>query len=179
MNLRITKEKQTVVFLGIFLILIIAISTQVIWPTINYIKDMTAETTSLYNYINQKNESSRVLKISKSKIDEVSQSLESYKSRLFYREDAIKLIGVLENIAQKNGLVQKIQNSDLDQIKGNYVHMSIMTTGSYDNSLHYLTDLEKTEYFIQIQSVNISVNRSEQKEEIIMNLDLLLYVNSR
>lgn len=179
MILKITKEKQIMIFLGMFLILIVLIFAEIIWPTISYIKSMASETTSLYNYINQKNESSRVLKISKSKIDEVSQSLESYKNRLFYREDAIKLIGVLEGIAQKNNLIQKIQNSDLDQIKGSSVHMSIMTSGSYGDSLRYLADLEKTDYFIQIQSLNISTNRSEQKEETIMNLDLLLYVNSK
>lgn len=182
MRLTINNEKKTIIYLSVFFIAVLIVVFYVILPTIHYIININTDTANLRNYLEKKSDDVHALKISKTKTDEVGSTVKKYQDYLFFHGDELRLINSLENMATFNHLDQKIENSDLGKNLGNTIHISVSTRGSYFDSLHYINDLERGNYFIQIQKILIAPTQeltAEKTDGTLMNIDLLLYVNSR
>ncbi|OGH90238.1 MAG: hypothetical protein A2537_00780 [Candidatus Magasanikbacteria bacterium RIFOXYD2_FULL_36_9] len=179
MKIKLNTEKKTLLSLTVFSTITIAIIFGIILPTFNYIKNLERETSGLRLYLEKKYENTRTIRTSKKKIDEIETIVASYPNYLFYRGDELKLITLLENLANNNKVIQKIDSSNLDKF-GETVNLSLTINGDYQNILKYLSALEKSNYYLTITNLQLSSAFTPQNNNInatIMNLDILLYVN--
>jgi len=178
--MKINHEKKVIIIVVIISLATLAVIFGIIWPTINYIKNLERDTTSLRSYLEKKYEHTKNIRTSKQQIEEIGTTVNQYSDYLFFHGDELRLITLLENLAAKNKVTQKIDNSNLDKITGDTVNISITLTGDYTNILEYLYSLEKENYFLNVEHLQISSAYSPQNnnsDATIMNLDLTLYVN--
>lgn len=180
--MRLNIEKQTTVTVGIFAGIILLIVLGVIVPTAQYITRLNNETTTLKDYLERKYETTTHLRSSIKQIEEVKQVVSEYPQYFFRPGDELALITALENIATKNKVIQKIENSNLDQKSAGLVRVSLSVNGQYGKTLSYLSDLEKLNYFINIErlqltSAGLKPGESASSTPTNLYLGFSLYVN--
>ncbi|MFA5770922.1 MAG: hypothetical protein WC894_05515 [Patescibacteria group bacterium] len=181
MKLNLNTEKKTIIIVIFFSIITLAIIFGIIFPTIQYIKNLEKETTGLREYLENKYENTRAIRTSKKKIEEIESIVTKYPDYLFYHGDELKLITSLENLANNNHVIQRIDNSNLDKL-GDTLNLSLTLNGDYQNIIKYLSSLEKENYYFIITNLQLSSAFNQQNNNLnatIMNLDLILYVNKR
>ncbi len=175
-------ERKTILILIFFLISTLLVLFGIMWPTIRYISKVNKETIQLREYLEKKYENTQAVRSSKKMIVEANSIMTEYQKHLFFKGDELKLITMLENLATENNITQKIDSSNLDAIKGDSVNISLSLNGDYENIINYLAALEKKDYFINISMLRIAsaytIQNSNQKATI-MNLDLILYANTK
>lgn len=172
--MRLNIEKQTIVTVGVFSFIILLIVVGVIVPTAGYIKKLNDETTNLKNYLEKKYESTVHLKSSIKKIEEIKSIVDEYPNYFFKPGDELALITALENIATKNKVTQKVENSNLDQKTNDWVKMTLSVSGGYDNVLKYMADLEQLKYFINIEKIQLT-SGGTKPNEIVSSTPTNLY----
>ena len=150
----------------------------IIWPVTRYINDLNHDTYELRVYMEKRYENAKNIRYSRQKTKEIKEEVQNFPQLSFRATDQLALITALENIAGQNKITQQIENLNLDP-KTKLLSLSLSTTGEYINSWHYLADLEKINYFLQIDRLNFSpiYNRTEQSSSTKMLLNLKLYVN--
>lgn len=179
MKINLNTEKKTLIKLSIFSVITAMIILGVIIPTFRYIRNLEEETSHLREYLEKKYENTRTLRSSKKKIDEIQSVVSIYPNYLFYRGDELKLITSLENLANNNKVIQKIDSSNLDKF-GDTINLSLTINGDYQHILKYLVALESSNYYFTITNLQLSSAFNPQNNNLnatIMNLDLILYVN--
>jgi len=179
MKLNLNTEKKTILILTIFSVVTLGIIFGIIFPTIKYIKNLEKDTNAMREYLEKKYENTKTIRTSKKKIEEVQSIVDSYPNYLFHNGDELNLITSLENLANNNKIIQKINNSNLDKPE-NMVTISLMLNGDYQNILNYLFALEKEKYYFIITDLQLSSAFNPQNNNTnatTMNLDIILYVN--
>ena len=181
MRLNLNNERKTIIILSLFFVIILVVIFAIILPTIQYIKDLNDDTGNLKSYLEKIHDNTHSVRISKAKIEDIKKQTADYDNYLFYHGDELKLINILETIASNNKVIQKIDNSDLGSAGSNLIHISLTLNGDYQNLLQYILDLEKSNYFIQIEHLQLSpfVNLQDSSDLNLsaMKLDLILYVS--
>jgi Tfp pilus assembly protein PilO len=178
--MKLNHEKKIITLLALISVITLVIILGIIWPTINYIKKLEEDTTSLRNYLEKKYEHTKSIRTSKQQIEEISSAVNQYSNYMFFQGDELKLITILENIAVANKITQKIDNSNLDKLSGDTINISLTLNGDYFNILKYLSTLEKEKYYFNINHLQLSSAVSPQNnnpDATIMNLDIKLYAN--
>ncbi len=176
-------EKKTIGIVGLFALTAIGIALGIIWPTIRYIKKINQETETLRLYLQKKYDATISLRSSVHKIAQIKSAVSLYPDRLFHVGDELKLITALEKIAAEDKVSQKIEGSNLDKlIPGQNLNLSLNIRGEYLNTLKYLADLKKLDYFIIAEQAQWAplFNSAEPSSvsAAIMYLNLSLYVSN-
>lgn len=175
-------EKQTIITVGIFSGVILLVILGIILPTAQYITRLNNETSTLKDYLERKYETTAHLRSSIKQIEEIKLAVNEYPKYLFKPGDELALITTLENLASKNKVTQKIENSNLDQKASDLIKVSLSINGTYENTLQYLSDLEKINYFtniekIQLTSAGVKPGENASSTPTNMYLNFSLYVN--
>lgn len=176
-----TLKNKILTYSLIFAIIILAVLFTVIYPTIKQIEQVHKQTYDLRQYLEQKNKNSSRLHLSVQRINEVKKEAASFPNYIFKTGDELILITNLESIATKNNLTQKIESSNFDNITNHTAVLSLTTLGGYLNTIKYLNDLEKLNYFISVQRLELTPATSrgvEISKDVNMRLNLNLYVNN-
>src|SRR3989339_1636619 len=143
----------TVMILSLAALLIIF---GVFLPVINYIKKTNDDSYKLRTFLEQRYEQSRKSKITRKKMDEIRDSFVDFIPFLYKKGDDLKLITYLEGLAAKHKLAQSISNSMLDQIAGNQIAIGLNLSGEYKHVFEYMTNLESSDYFINIEELQLT-----------------------
>lgn len=178
--MRLNFEKKVIIHVLFFVAVIIIIAGAIIWPTVNYIHTLNRETYDLRIYLEKRYESTKNIRYSRQKAEEIKNEVNDFSSMIFTAANQLNLITTLENIAARHDITQKIDNLNLDQAAHQLI-LSLNIEGEYLDSLRYLTDLEKINYFLQVEKLAWTpvFDRNEQNSstKIKMYLGLKLYVN--
>lgn len=171
-------EKRVISHVLFFCVIIAIIAGAVIWPTVVYIRNLNNDTYELRTYMERRYESTKSMRFTRQKTAEITEDVQTFPKMNFQASDQLALITTLENVAGRHNITQKIDNLNLDP-QTNWLTLSLTTSGLYDDSWRYLADLEKINYFLQVDKLNFSpiFDRTEQSSSTKMTLDLKLYVN--
>ena len=175
--MRLNIEKQTIILVGIFSTIIVAIILGIILPTVKYIKNLNQETAALKEYLERKYENTANLRSSIKKIEEIKNVVNGYSQYFFEPGDELYLITTLENIANKNKVNQKIENSNLDQPNQEMVKMTLTINGEYERVLKYLADIERIDYFINIEKLQLAAASLKHGEVNVSSTPTNLYLD--
>ncbi len=162
-------------------IFVLAILGVIIYPTVKKIVDLNKETRNVLIYLEKKNENAHNLRTSIKKSQEIKNEVASYEKFIYRQGDELKLITTLENIASKNSVTQKIENSNLDNPIGQQINLSLSVNGEYHDVLNYLYDLKQADYFLNISNFYIvpvfDRTTNSASSNVNLRLTLILYVN--
>lgn len=163
----------------ILLVVCAAIILGVILPVVRKIRALNSQTAQIRAYLEQKYENTRHLRATKQKIEDIKAGAEQYPNFLFKAGNELTLITALEDIAAKNKIKQKIENSNLDKITNQQIRLSINAEGSYLNLLNYLADIENVNYFLNARQFNFTpgANAADKNSPASLRLELSLFVN--
>ncbi len=142
------------------LILIIGITYFVTIPASDDIKEIKNKTENLRIDLEKKYIKGQSLR----KLSESLKKIESEISKLddtFIKKDgALKFITSLEEIAEKTNIIQRISLVSDQAVKEKNYHkipLHLFTTGKFLNQIKYLKELESSSYYINTNSVEISI----------------------
>ncbi len=179
--MKIQSGKKIILSTSLLFATIVLIAVVIIFPTIKQIQQMNRDTESLLSYLETRYENAKNLRASIKKAQEIKEEVVGFEKHLFRKGGELKLITTLESIAAQNDLEHKIENSNLDNITGQYADLSLLLTGDYHKALQYLYDLENNEYFININNIYLTpiFERTQNKVSNNVNLrvNISLYVN--
>jgi len=180
MKVKFTSEQKYLLALGIVIAAVVVIGAGIIYPTVNYIGHINDDTYQLRAFLEKKYQNVMKLKNSKEQINQIKDGALLYQKYLFTTDDTLKLITVLENLAEAHSVTQNIENTNLDKIENNELKLSITATGNYRDLFYYLKDLENAPYFLNPIAFSISSARGRDPNspaQAVMHLTLHLYVN--
>jgi len=193
MNFKIFNKisnKQKIVFFPIaFVVFVFVINYFIILPSVKKIKEIRTE------ILNQKIELKNNIKQSEN-INRLNEELKSIKPKMdkldqifINKNRELEFIVLIESIADKYSIDQKIDlNPNLEDPEDLYKQspMTLGLRGQYVDIMHYLFELEKIKYYININSIDISAVTQNQRvnnisgedmldEEVVMNLNADVY----
>lgn len=174
----LTKKSIILVIALAATVLLIALG--VFWPAVSYIKKTAKESYELRIFLEQKYEQSLRAHVSKKRLAEIKETMPDFYPFLFKAGDELKLITYLENLALKHNLTQSISGSNLDMVNNNRVSIALNLNGSYTNILKYLNDLEISDYFINVERLQVTPIFPPGSGALAgadLSLTLSLYVN--
>lgn len=176
MKLLLDTEKKLILIVSLFIITIIGIYLIIVWPTISQIKTINKDTQNIKEYLERRHQNVMGIKNSQIKINEIREDVSSFINYFYFNEQELKLITNLEEIAHYQNVDQKINNYE---IKNNNVILSMDISGDYKDVINYLNELEKINYFININFLHLTKNLERNKTITKLRLELNLYVNSK
>ncbi|OGH84285.1 MAG: hypothetical protein A2261_00870 [Candidatus Magasanikbacteria bacterium RIFOXYA2_FULL_44_8] len=151
----LTNEQKHALILGGFCVLAAIILGGIIYPTVNYIHKINADTYQLRLYLEKKYENVMKLHTSKEQVWNIKDKVASYEKFLYSTGDELKLITLLENMADSYQIQQSINNTNLDKIAGRQIEFNLSANGKYTQLLKYLDALEHSTYLFNITNLNI------------------------
>jgi len=174
MSMKLTSTNKTIVTVCLLSAVILSIIILVIIPAIQSIKKITTETSNLRLYMEQKYKESLRSKLTKKKLERITEDVKNYDKYLFKNTQALELIQLLENLSSKSKVTQKINNSNLDSITpGKKLNINLTVNGKYTDVLNYLHNLETIDYFVNIETIRLIPNG----EGTTANLTIGIYVS--
>lgn len=174
----------------VYLLIIFSIIYFIIIPTTKDIKEIRDV------IISQKIEKERVLNREKNisnlsiKIKKIEPMIEKLDNVFIDESKRREFISTLENIAQKSNVTNtSISPQNNKETTGIYetIPLTISATGKFDDIMKYLKELEKINYYINIQSFDITTTNNyiqNQKNSIMPDLnksldpDLTIKINA-
>ena len=164
-------KKQTVVFVIIISLLIIILFNFFIYPSLSEIKGICQEISNLKIKFEEANKGLG-LKDSLSLYKAYQQKIELIDKSILTKNRELEFVTTLENIASQYNLDQKINLSKYEDIEGKsffQMPLQIYLQGDFENELRYLQDIEKLNYYIDIEKINIgrTPGRSNPEKNLI------------
>lgn len=178
--MRLDLTKKTIIRVGALSLLALIIIFGIFVPTLNYVKKTSNESYKLRMFLEQKYEQSLRSRITRKKLGEIKNSAANFYPFLFKSGDELKLITFLEALSAKHNITQTINNSTLDKTGSRMASISMGLSGSYNDILKHIAELEASDYFIYINQMQFTPAYARNAETVPtanLNLTIELYVN--
>lgn len=175
----LSYEKKVIIAIGIFLAVVFIIGLGTIYPTIIRIKTVNHDALDLQVYLEKRYENARQMRNSIKQIKGIQEAVAHYNQYLFFTGDELRLITDLENLANKNQLEQRIENTNFTMDSSRHLNIGLTITGDYQQLLQYLADLESRDYFLNITQLHWTglPPTASKSNRAQMRLQISLYVN--
>ncbi|MBI2038136.1 MAG: hypothetical protein HYT15_04415 [Candidatus Magasanikbacteria bacterium] len=172
--------KKIILTVSFFCLIFLGILFGILAPTLIRIKKTSQESLKLRIFLEQKYQESLNSRITRKKLSEIKEATADFDRFIFKPGEELELITFLETSAAKHDVVQTITASNLDQISNNRLAtISINLKGNYYDILNYITDLETSDYFINIDQLQITPVFSKEgqvTQTANLNISTELYV---
>lgn len=148
------KNHLTKKILGTLLILSIsfAITFAIIIPTVKYIQEIKNQIDKTRQQSSDEYEKVRALKKSLVEINNIKKEMPKLEKSFVKKEDSLSLIQELEDLAISQKITQNLTLSP-QSTENNFI-FTFALSGSFENLLQYLHELESREYYIMIENLN-------------------------
>ncbi len=143
----------------IFLALILSLIYFIVIPTIAEIKSMGTAIEAQREDLEKKYLKGQSLKQLTENLSKIEPKLELLDQIFINKNRELEFITSLENEANKNQITQKINLNAPEKTENqNFqkTNLQLFTKGGFINQLHYLINLEKLSYYINIKLLEIS-----------------------
>jgi Tfp pilus assembly protein PilO len=157
--------RSKIAFSAIFSITIIGgILYFLVWPAADNIKMIKSEAEGRRLELEKNYLKGKDLKVITGDLKTAEPQLEELRKIFVKKEKALDFINELEKIAQNNKLEQKIDLSPNEKdINGvcKEIPIQLLTGGNFSDQIKYLSDLEVLDYYISIQTIEMSLNGAQ------------------
>lgn len=168
------------VIIGVGLTLALIIIGAVVIPTVKSIQQSNQEMYDLRVYLEKKRERSSKARSAVKQLEQIRDKVAGLDVYIYKSGEELQLITMLEDLANRHAITQRITNTNLDKVTNQRVTMALNLTGSYQRTLEYLRDMERAPYFISINRMVMTsfVDRSKPgvEPQVSLDLEFSLYV---
>jgi len=142
-----------------FFIFIFVVVYFIIFPSIRDIKTIRDEIETQRVDLERKYVKGQSLRQLSEKLKKAEEKIYILDQVFIGKEDGLKFVTTLEDIAGKNGVNQKINllpSIAVDNSYSQLVPLQLFPQGTFNQLLKYLVDLESLNYYINIRSLDFS-----------------------
>lgn len=173
------KKKIAIYILGVSIITSLIIYF-VILPTLRDIKKINEAVYAEKIDLEKKYLRGQLLKKTIEDFEKIKPEKDKLKSLFITEGEELTFITALEKVAASHNLNQKLSLQPLkDNEEGNNLYYSLPLTitiqGKFIDTLKYLEDLEKLNYYFNILSITISTNLKGQEDLVMVKLEGKIY----
>lgn len=154
--MRLNIAKRTLIIIGFFSLLALAIIGLIIYPSIRAIKDAEHDLEQLHLFLERRYRKVAAVHTALTKVREIKTTVAEFPQYLFKHGDELTLITDLETLANQRGVTETVVRSNLDSGASAAVVISLSVSGDYVETLRYLADLERLPYFLTITRFQMS-----------------------
>lgn len=161
---------KTIIITVILIIILVVTLTFIFWPAIKEIKNISEKIYQERFELEKKYLAGQNLKKSVADYEKVKGHLEELETIFVKKEEELKFITSLENLAEKNQIEQKIiLNIQKEETKNlsKTIPIQLNLRGNYLNLLEYLRDLEVLNYYINLKNVSFIKSDSKSSSALI------------
>ncbi|MDO9399553.1 MAG: type 4a pilus biogenesis protein PilO [bacterium] len=177
---KINLFKKIIINLIIFLFIIFALLFFIIFPTINNINHISSDIETQKIDLEKKYIKTQNLKQISTDLNKIKPELSKLDQAFINKNSELDFIALLEKIATKNNVDQKINFGNTQSIENEVyekIPLQLLIQGSFFDQLNYLINIESLNYYINIKSLEISqqeINTDNKKmPQTLLNLKLI------
>ena len=160
---------------------IIAISILVgfiIYPTISRIYNLENYISDTHKQIDSQHTRVNLLKKSLQQLPEIQKNLETYTQMTINKGDELYIIELFEQMGEKHNLEQNLSISSSEtqknskaktSISSNYYTLKFNHTGTYENQMKFLSELEHLPFYTIIDTINMSKKSIKNSTSTLSN----------
>jgi len=168
------KFQQRNIIITISLIIIcVTVSTFLIYPSVFGIISISKEIEVERAGLEERYQEGMSIKRVYADYENIKNELSLMNSAILKVGEELKFITSLENIARDNNLTQKL-DMDADSVKQfegyQIMRISLSLNGSYEDLMNYLIQIEKMEYYINIDSIEMSGGQPNTSNNQLNNI---------
>ncbi len=166
---KIKTNKKIIINIFIFVILVFLISKIIIIPTINNIKKLRADIITQKIDLEKKIVREKNMNLLEEKFEKIEPEVIKFEQIFINQSRELEFITTLEDIASENHIKQKINlNQKVASITESYkkIPITLEIQGGFKNILEYLTNLESSNYYINIEIIEISKDNGSLSSEM-------------
>lgn len=155
------RKNKEIYLIFFWIILIIVIVTVFIFPNLNNIKAISKKNNETKSQLEAMQKSNQSKEETEKNYHLIKNDLSTIEAVIPKRGEELSFITVLEEIANKNQLTQKIniilaKNEQTNSVDQEILPFQITLDGNFYNFLNYLVDLELSQYYLNIEKVQIN-----------------------
>ena len=142
-----------------WLLVIVGIIYLIVWPTVRDIKTMSGEIDAQRIDLEKKYIKGQSLKQLTENLKKIEPKLELLDQIFINENRELEFITSLENLANQNGVAQKINlSAPTAAANKNFkkIGLQLFTQEGFSNQLKYLIDLEQLSYYLNINFLELS-----------------------
>lgn len=155
---------RNILFLVFFAVIFILVPMLVIWPSVQNIRTTAQSIYSEYEQLEAKHRRGHEMKFVAAEYNKLLPESEALKVAYIPQNDELRFITNLETIANETNVEQGLQLR-LENIKksGAYQQLpfDITITGTYENTIRYISALESQPAITQITDLRMSASQSK------------------
>lgn len=170
---------RNILFLIFFLITFIVVPALVIWPSVQNIRTTAQSIYSEYEQLEAKHRRGHEMKYVAADYNKLLPESEQLKVVAIGQGDELRFITNIEQLAKDASIEQTLQLK-VDGVKkiGSYQQLpfEINVTGTYQNTLKYITALESQPAITQISEIRMSNSQSKNTTNEMVQTRLTAHV---
>lgn len=155
---KLTLKQKMILFPISWILFVFLIINFIALPAIKDIKNLKTEIIDQKVDLEKKIVKERNMNKVSAKIEEIEPQIEKFEKIFVNQNRELEFITVIEDIAEKNGLSQKI-NLLTASAKQSHAYktipLNIDVGGNFTNFVKYLIDLESLNYYINVKNIQI------------------------
>ena len=167
--IKLDLKKKIVISAISFFLVILGIIWFIVIPSIRDIKMIRDSIEEQRIGLEKKYIRGQSLKGLSEKIKKVEEKIEDIDNIFVDKDKGLEFIKALEDLAEKNNVIQKINISIDDKVFEDdfkKIPIQLFLQGNLDDQANYLVGLEAMEYYINVDSIDIS-SVTPGKDEVV------------
>lgn len=167
-DLKINLTKKIVINTLFIAVIIISLLYFLIFPSVRDIQEMKQSIEAQKIDLEIKYQKGQNLKHLSEKIKVIEPKINNLEEIFVKEDDSLAFVKTLENLAEKHNITQSIKLLDPVESQNSYykiIPIQLSTQGKYENQMDYLLDLERLDYYINIDILKITKKTSTINEE--------------
>ena len=156
--MRLTPIKKTYRALAVYTLIMAAVIIFILLPTVRSLRTIATETERVHEVLNSSYEKNKVLQRTTLKLPQIKNYVNAWEGALITPGTELQFINYLEGLAAAHTLTIKVQPKPFDSSAPHLKHgfdLDIQLTGSFSNTLNFLTALEQSDYYVTIENIDM------------------------
>src|SRR3989338_6353413 len=170
------RQRIGIIF-AIVAILLIGVVVFIIWPTITDIRQISQSVYLERVDLEKKYLRGQLLRKTIEDFEKIKPQQEKLAAAFIKEGEELEFITALERVAAANGLSQVIklqptQDKTLEKKFYSPLPLTLNATGSFLNTLKYLSDLQNLKYYFNVSAITFSNQSANRNNPEIINTNL-------
>ncbi|MBU1038659.1 hypothetical protein KKC17_00250 [Patescibacteria group bacterium] len=176
LNAYLLKKPHLVAGLTVGLALLTVLGTIgfIIWPNIKTIFTLNQQIMLERESLEMLYQRGQKIRQTTAQYEKIKPTLEQFETMFIKPGDELTFVTTLEQVAKQNSVNQKINLAKTDDklITNKSLNLQVQAIGQFNNLLNYLKDLEKLDYYLNLETVRFSKPADQPKTSDLLQLNL-------
>lgn len=179
---RFNLKSKIQILIVLMLLLILGVSVFILAPRIKRINDLKQTVENSEDQIEKNYQRTKVLRKSITELDNMAQKVEKFEEMLITKGDELRVITMLENVAEKNNIIQELSVSfvadtqlELDsdgrknKLNRPYHNFMFANEGRFEDLIHYLWEVEQLPFYLVIDKLSWRQKGKDSGDMVVLS----------